>query len=111
MQKRIVAHGAGRTCGFDDESSVGPACTVHPRRPPQERAQPRSHTPISKAEHTPGGTIRLASPQCFGEVVIPKAPMHIRTLYPQLRIDLVLNDNIVDLLKKELPALLQKPAR
>ncbi|AIO37047.1 LysR family transcriptional regulator [Burkholderia cenocepacia] len=51
---------------------------------------------VSKAEHTLSGTIRLASPQCFGEVVIPQALMHIRTLYPQLRIDLVLNDNIVD---------------
>ncbi|WP_321821604.1 MULTISPECIES: LysR family transcriptional regulator [unclassified Burkholderia] len=51
---------------------------------------------VSKTENTLGGTIRLAAPQCFGEVVIPQALMHIRTAYPQLHIDLVLNDNIVD---------------
>lgn len=51
---------------------------------------------VSRVEQTLSGTIRLASPQCFGEVVIPKALMHIRTLYPRLHIDLVLNDSIVD---------------
>ncbi|WP_275922662.1 LysR substrate-binding domain-containing protein, partial [Burkholderia sola] len=42
------------------------------------------------------GTIRLAAPQCFGEVVLPGVLMQIRTAYPKLHIDLVLNDDIVD---------------
>ncbi|RQZ23563.1 LysR family transcriptional regulator [Burkholderia sp. Bp9017] len=51
---------------------------------------------VSKAENTLSGTIRIAAPQCFGEVVVAKALIHIRTAYPRLHIDLVLNDNIVD---------------
>ena len=51
---------------------------------------------VSKTENTLVGTIRLAAPQCFGEVVMPQALMQIRTAYPRLHIDLVLNDNIVD---------------
>ncbi|MFJ1209522.1 LysR family transcriptional regulator [Burkholderia pyrrocinia] len=51
---------------------------------------------VSKTEHTLVGTIRLAAPQCFGEVVMPQALMQIRAAYPRLHIDLVLNDNIVD---------------
>lgn len=51
---------------------------------------------VSKTENTLVGTIRLAAPQCFGEVVVPRALMQIRTAYPRLHIDLVLNDNIVD---------------
>ena len=51
---------------------------------------------VSKPEITLSGTIRIAAAQCFGEVVVPKALMHIRTAYPRLHIDLVLNDNIVD---------------
>ncbi|WP_322089620.1 LysR family transcriptional regulator [Burkholderia sp. BCC1999] len=51
---------------------------------------------VSKTENTLVGTIRLAAPQCFGEVVMPHALMQIRTAYPRLHIDLVLNDNIVD---------------
>ncbi|MCA3803764.1 LysR family transcriptional regulator [Burkholderia sp.] len=51
---------------------------------------------VSKTENTLVGTIRLAAPQCLGEVVMPQALMQIRTAYPRLHIDLVLNDNIVD---------------
>lgn len=51
---------------------------------------------VSKTENTLVGTIRLAAAQCFGEVVMPQALMQIRTAYPRLHIDLVLNDNIVD---------------
>ncbi|WP_269510658.1 LysR family transcriptional regulator [Burkholderia sp. IMCC1007] len=51
---------------------------------------------VSKADNTLSGTIRIAAPQCFGEVVVPKALMRVRTAYPRLHIDLVLNDNIVD---------------
>ncbi|MGS0891569.1 LysR family transcriptional regulator [Burkholderia stagnalis] len=51
---------------------------------------------VSKTENTLSGTIRIAAPQCFGEVVLPRALLRIRTAYPRLRIDLVLNDNVVD---------------
>ncbi|HIC7212605.1 LysR family transcriptional regulator [Burkholderia stabilis] len=51
---------------------------------------------VSKTENALDGTIRLAAPQCFGEVVMPGVLMHVRTAYPKLHIDLVLNDDIVD---------------
>ncbi|MEN2468309.1 LysR family transcriptional regulator [Burkholderia sp. GS2Y] len=51
---------------------------------------------VSKTEHALDGTIRLAAPQCFGEVVLPRVLMQVRTKYPELHIDLVLNDDIVD---------------
>ncbi|MCA8242991.1 LysR family transcriptional regulator [Burkholderia sp. AU32262] len=51
---------------------------------------------VSKTENALDGTIRLAAPQCFGEVVLPGVLMQIRTAYPKLHIDLVLNDDIVD---------------
>ncbi|AKM01919.1 LysR family transcriptional regulator [Burkholderia pyrrocinia] len=51
---------------------------------------------VSKTENALDGTIRLAAPQCFGEVVMPGMLMHVRTAYPKLHIDLVLNDDIVD---------------
>ncbi|MCA7997263.1 LysR family transcriptional regulator [Burkholderia metallica] len=51
---------------------------------------------VSKSENALDGTIRLAAPQCFGEVVLPRVLMHVRTAYPNLHIDLVLNDDIVD---------------
>ncbi|MBF8741408.1 LysR family transcriptional regulator [Pseudomonas guariconensis] len=44
-----------------------------------------------------GGKIRIAAPQCLGETVLPKLLMLINSAYPQLRIDLILNDSIVDL--------------
>lgn len=51
---------------------------------------------VSKTENALDGTIRLAAPQCFGEVVMPGLLMQVRTAYPKLHIDLVLNDDIVD---------------
>ncbi|AOL06487.1 MULTISPECIES: LysR family transcriptional regulator [Burkholderia] len=51
---------------------------------------------VSKTENALDGTIRLAAPQCVGEVVLPGVLMHVRTAYPNLHIDLVLNDDIVD---------------
>ncbi|GAU04827.1 LysR family transcriptional regulator [Burkholderia stabilis] len=51
---------------------------------------------VSKTENALDGTIRLAAPQCFGEVVMPGMLMQVRTAYPKLHIDLVLNDDIVD---------------
>lgn len=42
------------------------------------------------------GVVRIASPQCLGEVIVPKVIERTRAKYPQLKIDLILNDNIVD---------------
>ncbi|WP_179401376.1 LysR substrate-binding domain-containing protein [Burkholderia guangdongensis] len=43
------------------------------------------------------GTIRIAAPHCLGETVLPDALKRVRDDYPQLDLDLVLNDRIVDL--------------
>jgi DNA-binding transcriptional LysR family regulator len=43
------------------------------------------------------GTIRIAAPHCFGETVLPEGLRRIRESYPQLDIELVLNDKIADL--------------
>lgn len=42
------------------------------------------------------GSLRLAAPQCLGEIVVPKTLMNVRAAYPDLLIDLTLNDNIAD---------------
>jgi len=42
------------------------------------------------------GTIHIASPQCFGETVLPKALARLKPRYPALSINLVLNDMVVD---------------
>lgn len=42
------------------------------------------------------GTVRIAAPQCFGGVVLPRALLRIRELHPRLCIELVLNDLVVD---------------
>lgn len=47
--------------------------------------------------HTPTGTIRIGAPHCFGEVLLPSALGFVRDAYPQLDIDLALNDRIVEL--------------
>jgi DNA-binding transcriptional LysR family regulator len=43
------------------------------------------------------GTIRIAAPHCFGETIVPQALTLVRASYPQLDLELVLNDRIVDL--------------
>ncbi|SDH68143.1 LysR family transcriptional regulator [Paraburkholderia phenazinium] len=43
------------------------------------------------------GTIRIAAPHCFGETIVPEALTRVRATYPQLDLELVLNDRIVDL--------------
>ncbi|MFM0293933.1 MULTISPECIES: LysR family transcriptional regulator [Paraburkholderia] len=43
------------------------------------------------------GTIRIAAPHCFGETIVPEALALVRATYPQLDLELVLNDRIVDL--------------
>jgi DNA-binding transcriptional LysR family regulator/uncharacterized membrane protein len=43
------------------------------------------------------GTIRIAAPHCFGETIVPEVLTRVRETYPQLELELVLNDRIVDL--------------
>ncbi|MBF8740611.1 LysR family transcriptional regulator [Pseudomonas guariconensis] len=43
------------------------------------------------------GKIRIAAPQCLGETLVPKLLMQMNLAYPKLRVDLILNDSIVDL--------------
>ncbi|QKH33521.1 LysR family transcriptional regulator [Achromobacter pestifer] len=42
------------------------------------------------------GNLRLAAPQCLGEIVVPKALMNIRTAHPDLYMDVTLSDSIAD---------------
>lgn len=42
------------------------------------------------------GNLRLAAPQCLGEIVIPKALMNIRAAHPDLHMDLTLGDASAD---------------
>ncbi|WP_447919167.1 LysR family transcriptional regulator [Achromobacter aegrifaciens] len=42
------------------------------------------------------GNLRLAAPQCLGEIAIHKTLMNARAAYPDLRIDLTLSDHIAD---------------
>ena len=42
------------------------------------------------------GTIHIASPQCFGETVLPRILARLKTKHPALAINLVLNDMVVD---------------
>lgn len=51
---------------------------------------------VSQDVATADGVVKIASPQCLGEVVVPKILEHVREKHPRLRIDLILNDNIVD---------------
>lgn len=52
---------------------------------------------VSNDEQDLKGTIRIAAPHCFGETVVPQALTLVRAAYPQLDLELVLNDRIVDL--------------
>ncbi|MGX7876075.1 LysR substrate-binding domain-containing protein [Mesorhizobium sp. ORM6] len=42
------------------------------------------------------GTLRIAAPHGVGEVVLPPILLRLRNRHPQLKIDLVLNDRVVD---------------
>lgn len=42
------------------------------------------------------GAIRIGAPHCFGEVIIPGALGLVRNAHPQLNIDLLLSERIVD---------------
>lgn len=51
---------------------------------------------VAHDEKTVRGLLRIAAPQGLGEVVLPAILMHIRTQHPQLQIELILNDRVVD---------------
>ncbi len=51
---------------------------------------------LSKMDQSLTGTIRIASAQCFGEIVLPGVLLRTQARYPELKIDLTLNDAIVD---------------
>lgn len=52
---------------------------------------------VSNDGHILKGAIRIGAPHCFGEVILPEALRLVREAYPQLNIDLALNDRVVDL--------------
>ncbi|CAG4904578.1 LysR family transcriptional regulator [Paraburkholderia gardini] len=52
---------------------------------------------VSNDEQILKGTIRIAAPHCFGETVVPEALTRVRAAWPELNLELVLNDRIVDL--------------
>lgn len=52
---------------------------------------------VSNDEQILKGTIRIAAPHCFGETVVPEALTRVRAAWPELDLELVLNDRIVDL--------------
>jgi DNA-binding transcriptional LysR family regulator len=51
---------------------------------------------VVQNEQSVRGLLSIAAPQSFGEVVLPRILNRVREQYPQLRIDLILNDRIVD---------------
>ena len=52
---------------------------------------------VSNDEQILRGTIRIAAPHCFGETVVPEALTRVCAAWPELDLELVLNDRIVDL--------------
>ncbi len=42
-------------------------------------------------------TVRIAAPGCFGETIVPEALALVRAAYPNLELELVLNDGTADL--------------
>ncbi|EIF28268.1 transcriptional regulator [Burkholderia sp. Ch1-1] len=52
---------------------------------------------VSNEEQALRGTVRIAAPHCFGETVVPRALTLVRAAYPQLDLELILNDRTVDL--------------
>lgn len=51
---------------------------------------------LNRSKESLQGSIRIASPQCFGEVVLPQVVARIQKHHPELRVDIALNDRIVD---------------
>ena len=46
------------------------------------------------------GTVRIAAPGCLGETIVPEALTLVRAAYPQLELELLLNDRVVDLVSE-----------
>jgi DNA-binding transcriptional LysR family regulator len=51
---------------------------------------------VSQGTHPLTGLLRIAVPQGLGDVVMPRILVNMRKAHPNLNIDLVLNDQIVD---------------
>ncbi|WP_242108933.1 LysR family transcriptional regulator [Luteimonas aquatica] len=51
---------------------------------------------VTQRDESLRGAIRIASAQCFGEVVLPQVISRIQKRHPNLRVDVVLNDRIID---------------
>ncbi|WP_266159418.1 LysR family transcriptional regulator [Dyella silvatica] len=51
---------------------------------------------VTQDDKTLRGTLRIAAPQGLGEVVLPLLLLRMREQHPQLNIDLLLNDRVVD---------------
>lgn len=51
---------------------------------------------IDLKKRTLSGSIRVACPQCFGDIVFPRILAKIVAHHPSLKIDLTLNDRVVD---------------
>jgi DNA-binding transcriptional LysR family regulator len=51
---------------------------------------------VLENEQAVRGVLRIAAPQSLGEVLLPEILGRLRERFPQLRIDLILNDRVVD---------------
>lgn len=51
---------------------------------------------VSQDVATADGVVKIASPQCLGEAIIPRLVERAREKHPLLKIELILNDNVVD---------------
>ncbi|KHK57717.1 LysR family transcriptional regulator [Ralstonia sp. A12] len=51
---------------------------------------------VSPEHHALRGVLRIAAPHGLGEVALPALLQRLREQHPQLRIDLILNDRLVD---------------
>lgn len=52
---------------------------------------------VTQAKSVLGGRVRIAAPHCIGETLVPEAMRRLHAQCPELGLDLVLNDRIVDL--------------
>ncbi|VVE76998.1 LysR family transcriptional regulator [Pandoraea sputorum] len=63
-------------------------------------AATRAVSEISLGTAQTWGQMRIASPHCLGEEVIPEAIRHLRDICPSMSIDLVLEDRPLDLISE-----------
>jgi DNA-binding transcriptional LysR family regulator len=57
----------------------------------------RAVAEVSQNKQMLKGMVRIAAPHCLGDVVLPRVITRLHEFHPDLRIDLVLNDNAIDL--------------